>query len=134
MGSFEEPLKPRGARRCLMLKAGNQPSAIVLQRDLHKYTNMQTTNRVIQFKARSPKPATKPWVGPIQAERERCLAVCLDLAAQGHWGSVARTLLCETAMSAEAIIDSMQRIRAQVRAEIDADIAAGLFNTSSTTT
>jgi hypothetical protein len=114
-----------------------KPGAVFLRHDPREYTHIQTLadNRVIQFKARPAKAATpKRWVGPIEAERERCLQVCLHTAAQGHWGSVARTLLCETAMSAEAIIDSMQRIRAEVLTEIDADIAAGLLNTSGTTT
>jgi hypothetical protein len=87
-------------------------------------------DNVIQFAARPVKPALKPWVGPVQAERERCLAVCLHSAAQGHWGSVARTLLCETALSADAIIDSLINIRAETAAEIKADLAAGTLNRS----
>jgi len=84
-------------------------------------------NKVIQFAARPPKTAPKPWVGPIQAERERCLAVCLHPAAQGHWGKFASSLLRETALSADAIIDTLKNIRAEVRTEIEADIAAGTF-------
>jgi hypothetical protein len=87
-------------------------------------------SKVLAFTVRPPKAAPKPWVGPIQAERERCLAVCLHPAAQGHWGSVARTLLCETALSADAIIDSLENIRAETSAEIQVDLAAGLFNRS----
>jgi hypothetical protein len=85
-------------------------------------------SKVLAFTVRPPKAAPKPWVGPIQAERERCLAVCLHPAARGHWGNVARTLLCETTLSAEDIIDKLQSIRADVAAEIQADLAAGMFN------
>ena len=95
---------------------------------------MQTDNNVIQFKARPPKPALKPWVGPVQAERNRCLAVCLDPASQGHWGSFARILLCETPLSAEDIVDRLKSLRANVAAEIQADLVSGLLNTTGTTT
>jgi hypothetical protein len=83
------------------------------------------TSKILAFTARPPKAALKPWIGPLQAERERCLAVCLDPTARGHWGNFARTLLCETSMSAEAIIDTLKNIRAETQAEIKADIAAG---------
>jgi hypothetical protein len=91
---------------------------------------MQAINTVIQFKARPAKATLKPWIGPIQAERERCLAVCLDPASLGHWGNLARTLLCETALSAEGIIDRLKSVRADVAAEIKADLAAGTFSKS----
>jgi hypothetical protein len=84
-------------------------------------------SKVIQFAARPPKPIRKQWRGPIEFERERCATVFLDPSSRGHWGSVARTLLCETAMSAEEIIDTLKNIRAETQAEIKADIAAGTF-------
>jgi len=86
---------------------------------------MPLNNKVIQFAARPPKRAQKPWVGPIQAERERCVAVLLDPSAAGHWGRAARTLLCETSMSASAIIDTLKNIRAEVRTELESEFAAG---------
>jgi hypothetical protein len=89
-----------------------------------------TMTNVLTLSARPRRPAHKPWVGPIEAERERCLAVCLHPAARGHWGSVARTLLCETALSAEDIIDMLKNMRAETAAEIQVDLAAGLFNRS----
>ena len=95
---------------------------------------MQTDDKVIQFTARPPKPALTPWVGPVQAERERCLAVCLHPEAQGHWGNAARALLCETAMGAGEIIERLKSWRAESAAEIQADLAAGLFNTTGRTT
>jgi hypothetical protein len=88
---------------------------------------MNVNSKVIQFAARPPKSAPKLWIGPLQAERERCLAVCLDPVARGHWGNVARILLCETALSAGEIIDRLKCIRAEVRTEIDADTSAGTF-------
>jgi hypothetical protein len=86
---------------------------------------MNASNNVIPFAARPARSAPKPWVGPIATERERCLAVCLDPASQGHWGSVARHLLCETTMTAEEIVGKLKTIRAEVRIGIEADIAAG---------
>jgi hypothetical protein len=93
---------------------------------------MQTDNQVIQFKPRPPKAATQRWIGPIEAERERCLTVCLHPAAQGNWSNAARVLLCETAMSAEAIIENLKSWRAESTAQLCADFAAGRFNTAGT--
>jgi hypothetical protein len=92
-----------------------------------------TMANVLTFSARPPKQALKQWIGPIHAERERCLAVCLHPAAQGHWGNVARTFLCETAAGADEIIVRLEEIRAKVHAELKAELAAGLFHTGTAT-
>jgi hypothetical protein len=98
-----------------------------------KIHTMNANNTVIQFAARPPKQALKRWTGPIQAERERCLAVCLHPAARGHWGSVARTFLCETAAGADEIIERLEAIRAKVHTELKEELAAGFFNTGTAT-
>jgi hypothetical protein len=79
-------------------------------------------NNVIPF-ARPAKP--KRYTGPIQAERERCIAIFTAPEARGVWESAARILATETDMSAEQIVAALRSARAEVKAEIAADIAAG---------
>jgi hypothetical protein len=90
---------------------------------------MQVNSQVIQFRARPPKATRKPWIGPIEAERERCIEALGAPECHGHWRSAAARFLRTTDMPAGEIIDAVKAIRAEVAAEIQADIAAGLYNT-----
>jgi hypothetical protein len=87
---------------------------------------MRTSN-VVQFALRAPKAVRKPYVGPIEAERERCIAVFLSLHSQGPWADMAKTLVRETDHDAEYIVAFIQQACAAARAEMAAEIAAGTF-------
>ncbi len=82
-------------------------------------------DNILPFTARAPKPIKKKWVGPIEAERARCIAVLTSPAAQGVWAVAAQTMLTETAASAQSIIEFLKQTRASVHAEWAADIATG---------
>jgi hypothetical protein len=82
---------------------------------------------ILAFARRATKPTQVAWVGPIEAERERCIAVFTSPHAQGTWVEMARVLARETAWTAEVIVAKLKEARDAVLAEVDVDIAAGRF-------
>jgi hypothetical protein len=85
------------------------------------------SENILAFVRPEPKPTRSTWVGPIEAERLRCISVLTSAAAQGHWATAARTMLTETAESADYIIAFLMQERAGVRAEFEADIRSRTF-------
>jgi len=85
---------------------------------------MNTNDNVLPFTPR-PKLARKPYVGPLQAERERCAEVFQSPFAQGAWADAARRLIFETSYPATYVIVLLKEWSDEVDAEIKADMAAG---------
>jgi hypothetical protein len=84
-------------------------------------------SNVLTFARPAPKPTHTAWVGPIEAERERCIAVFTSPHAQGTWTEMACILTRETAWSAEVIVAKLKESHDAILAEIVVDIASGRF-------
>jgi len=84
-------------------------------------------SNILAFARPATKPTQRTWVGPIQAERERCIRIFTSEYAQGPWAEMARALARETAWSAEVIVAKLKESSDETHAAIAADVAAGRF-------
>jgi len=85
-------------------------------------------SNVLEFRSRPPKQAR--WVGPIAAERERCIAIFTSEAAQGAWAEAAKVLARSTDDTAAAIVEKLSEWRTASRAELLAELARETFSKS----
>lgn len=82
-------------------------------------------SNVLHFSPRPPSPVRKPYVGPLQAERERCAEVFQSPFAQGPWAEAARRLIFETGYPSSHVIALLKVWSDRVDAKIQADMADG---------